>query len=57
LKPKIGRRKKEAIAVDYPESSLRSLEKDKEEKVAKRKPQTSRRKSPKREIESIAAQF
>lgn len=32
-----ARRKKETIAVDYPETSLKKLEKTKEEKVAKQK--------------------
>lgn len=53
-----AKRKKETIAVDYPETSLKKLEKTKEEKVAKQKSQLKRKHKPtKKETEAIASEF
>ena len=53
-----AKRKKETIAVDYPETSLKKLEKTKEEKVAKQKSWLKRKHKPtKKETEAIASEF
>lgn len=53
-----AKRKKETIAVDYPETSLNKLEKTKEEKVAKQRSWPKRKRKPtKQETEAIASEF
>ena len=53
-----AKRKKETIVVDYPETSLKKLEKTKEEKVAKQKSYLKRKHKPtKKETEAIASEF